>query len=142
MLLHALLGCCLHHGHSCAGDAAVRVAVAGADGSACSHGHCHEHRDKLAGAVIGGDSNSHNALNKSHAPAPVGPHQCESGDCAFMSSGAPAFVVDLGVTWISTERLVESDEAISIARASCSAFGDLPPPLSERLQSQNCIWLI
>lgn len=79
--LHAMLGCCMHHSHSCC-DAQGISAVAElheTDGSCC-HAHAHERGgdENSIDGVRGGDDTPR-GVDHEHQ------HDCEHSECSFTS---------------------------------------------------------
>lgn len=80
--LHAVLGCCAHHAHSCQlpASGAEDAAVVEADAH-CFHGHHHHHRDE------DDDSTSVDVPDGcDHGHQGGLPHDCDEGDCSFTST--------------------------------------------------------
>ena len=147
MLLHALLGCCVHHDHCCAAENTESIASAADHAShdhagltaLCSHGHAHI---PSAHAEDGREELSQPPARGHQPPAHEGPHSCAGGDCVFVSSGQSVPAVDVESHWLGSLRLMESEEAGSVKEFAGSEPAIHSPPLSERFQSQYCIWLI
>ena len=134
VLLHSVLGCCMHHGHCCAGEADAIVEAAGT-ADCCDH--CHVGSTDVGEATQGG---------RSGQPAPLhdGPHECEGGTCSFITTdvsgidlcrdavdlwGAVDFVPvpsSCELRWYFMHRVAES----------------APPPPAGRSQARLCVWLI
>ena len=82
--LHAMLGCCAHHDHSCCESHGLAAAIQQADEHCShdhdSHGHHHHHDDR--------DSRGEHAANDcghQHQDDGGQPHGCDKGDCSFTS---------------------------------------------------------
>lgn len=73
--LHAILGCCVHHAHSCdSHESQHREVAKTTEYNHCSHDHCHDADRSHEVDVQHGDHH------------PGGDHQsCDEGDCSFVS---------------------------------------------------------
>ena len=77
--LHAMLGCCAHHDHSCGESHGLMAAVEQSDED-CSHGHGHHHHhedDDASPDAAGND------CDQQHRHDGGRPHECDEGDCSF-----------------------------------------------------------
>lgn len=81
--LHAMLGCCAHHSHSCCESHGLAAAVQQAD-EHCSHGNdSHEHHHHDDADAPGEDAE--NDCGHQHQHDGGQPHGCDEGDCSFTS---------------------------------------------------------
>ena len=92
LLAHAVLGCCMHHAHSCVVGCA-EVSAGSVESCSCS-GHKHRHGEaSQPGATF--DQRDHDGPDQ-HRPQPAPhQHQCEGDSCNF--AGTESFPqLDLG----------------------------------------------
>lgn len=76
--LHAILGCCAHHEHSCESDESLQAVVDHeASGAQCGFGH-HHHNDSESPVQVDDKDCGHQHDNGQ-------PHDCDKGDCSFSS---------------------------------------------------------
>ena len=76
--LHAMLGCCAHHDHSCQShESGLAVVVQDADDHS-SHGHHHHDEEKSSGEDVGNDCGHQHDGGGHH-------DDCDEGECSFTS---------------------------------------------------------
>lgn len=77
--LHAMLGCCAHHDHSCCESHGLTAVVQHADDH-CAHDHGHHHHDeeKSSGEDVGNDCGHQHDGGGHH-------DDCDEGECSFTS---------------------------------------------------------
>ena len=77
--LHAMLGCCAHHVHSCEShEPGLAFAVPAQLDEHCNHGHDHHDDDDDSPSENGADGCGHEHDGGQ-------PHGCDEGDCSFTS---------------------------------------------------------
>ena len=76
--IHAMLGCCAHHSHSCDAHESELAVVVHEPNDQCSHGHHHHHDDDKSPSEDVGNDYGHQHDND-------GPHSCDEGECSFTS---------------------------------------------------------
>ena len=80
--LHAMLGCCAHHDHSCQSHESGPIEVVNQADDHCSHGHHHHghhqhHSDEGAPSEADNDSGDQHDRDQRHG--------CDEEDCSFTS---------------------------------------------------------
>ncbi len=132
--LHALLGCCAHHTHSCA-QQSVAVTT-----SACAHAHehpqqanLHESTDDQPGQQHPGERQHDDGL-------------CDTPDCSFVSS---LHGQEVGLTLLQTMSLPmlgDAHVAITLNGSLMQQTGTVIPPdsrpLPERLRALSQVWVL
>ncbi len=78
--LHAMLGCCAHHDHSCCDSHGLTAAVQQADeDSLHDHEHVPHHHDDSDSCGENAENDCGNQHDDGHQ------HDCDHGDCSFTS---------------------------------------------------------
>ena len=81
--LHAMLGCCVHHDHSCCDSHGLAAVIQHADAD-CSHDHdSHGHHQHEDANSSGEDAENDRGHQHQHDGGQ--PHGCDEGDCSFTS---------------------------------------------------------
>lgn len=113
VVLHALLGCCVHHEHACDSHAAPMVA------HASDHGHHNHHHDSDNSCSDESES------SEEHAPHPP----CEEVECSFISSARDLDVSLLFsvTTWVPAIDYAAAHDAQ--ASLTYRDYGTDPPDL-------------
>ncbi|MCA9035274.1 MAG: hypothetical protein KDA91_09095 [Planctomycetaceae bacterium] len=134
--LHAMLGCCAHHEHSCNSHALGSEAVAVVESE--SHCPCHHHHDDDSTTP---DENSDKHDGHQHN----GPHEdCDEPDCSFVSVQPND---DVGLTLSFSMWLPALGDAASVesldALVTLQAYAEGPPLATYRsgdLRAQSQVW--
>lgn len=153
VLLHALLGCCMHHDHFAGGGRSnAHLGVAQA---CCSHGaaDCENLQqtafDPLQASGSGtlvaratGQASDDEAAPEDHHREDHRPaNSCDGEPCMVVLRPLVSLVLNLDLHWIDCDRAARQDAAPRVAAAPGSPVAAMRPA-SGRLQSQLCIWLI
>lgn len=135
--LHAVLGCCAHHDHSCCESHVLTAVVQHADDH-CAHDHGHHHRDDA-------DSSSEDVENeRGHQHDGGQSHSCGDGECSFTSvtrSSDPELMLTFSV-WCQT--LFDTAHANASGRLlSLHLAAETPPDplaLSGSARAKTQVW--
>jgi hypothetical protein len=134
VLIHSVLGCCVHHSHGCEMVHEHSVAVE----SAAEHDE-HSH-------TCGHESPSHDDHDPQHDGDQSGDHeghgQCDEDACSFVTTSRVDFQSSLSAVW-----LIPTTDCLSAADASKGSRDGFPtesPPryVSKPLYALSQAWLV
>lgn len=141
ILLHTLLGCCLHHQHRCAGENGRATATEAE--------RCCSHDDAADDGAAHAAADAPSGTGLQHSQQENGPHHrgtesCEGAFCAFLVESSPHIDLrlDFLAHWTAAADLPEIVWLAPIRCASQRRAQLEPPPLIGRPQSRLCVWLI
>ncbi|MCA9077744.1 MAG: hypothetical protein KDA93_22145 [Planctomycetaceae bacterium] len=137
--LHALLGCCAHHTHTC--DQQHHEVAAAT--SACQHEH-HQHGHDDEGTAL--DSSLHHHGHQHHGghQHPDGDGSCGEPDCSFVTTQHDSDVILLLSLVTSLPMVADADRAMNLNGSLVQKAGTESPPGSlqspERLRANMQVW--
>jgi hypothetical protein len=113
VLLHATLGCCFHHAHSCEADCCDTPSKT-ADGCPC---HSDEHRES---SDVTSHDEHHSDHDRPHHDRPHhGRHKCEGAECSFARTESASVTDSL-----------EAGKYIAVWTLSFTCVADFSPTVS------------
>lgn len=141
VLLHTLLGCCMHHGHRAADPG---VAAGGSAQQQVACGHCHHGVDTSTAATAVRQNIAWHVATERDDRRHDDHQECDDGECSFLASEAPG--VDLRRDLLSHWLLADAPSAAGLLRLRRTSTSDPPgacsPPPCDRSQPRLCVWLI
>ena len=122
VLMHAALGCCIHHAHGSSTACSDQQVAMTQHAHELDHSVCPGHRDDDSG---------------DDEPPPVRPHEsCREGMCSAVAARAPITLLEAGVYSFEAAPHTTSDptpDRPSLHDGYCSLQHDLGPPLRPHL---------
>lgn len=145
VLLHTLLGCCLHHQHRCVGEIDRGVQTAAGVEPCCHSPDSDAVGDAATNAVADASrrSNRHDSGRQEDGPHESGSEPCEGTACAFRveSASHADLRLDFLAHWTAAVDLAEAGSLVPF-RCDSHRRAPLEPPRVDRPQSRLCVWRI